>query len=44
MVNTFDKNPDFAHYSNVHLTTQNIAQYFDMKSENYAGPITMPYS
>lgn len=44
MIQTFEKQPDFAHYSNVHRTTQNIAMFYDMKSKNYAGPITSPYS
>ena len=42
IVQTFEKNPDFAHYSNVHRTTQNIAMFFDEKSKHYKGPITRP--
>lgn len=43
MVKTFETNPDFAHYSNVHRTTQNIAMFFDEKSKNYKGMITRPF-
>jgi len=42
MIEQFETNPDFAHYSNVHLTTQNIAKYFDEKSEDFVGHITHP--
>lgn len=44
MVNTFESNPDFAHYSNVHMTTQNIAQFFDDRSKNFRGPVTHPFT
>lgn len=44
MIQVFETNPDFAHYSNVHRTTQNIAMFFDEKSENYRGPITRPFT
>jgi len=44
MVKTLETNPDFAHYSNVHRTTQNMAMFFDEKSENFKGPITSPFT
>jgi hypothetical protein len=44
MISAFETNPDFAHYSNVHLTTQNIAKYYDEKSIDYKGFITGPIS
>jgi hypothetical protein len=44
MVAQFDTHPDFAHYSNIHLTTQNIAKYYDVKSDEYRGFVTHPLS
>ena len=44
MVTRFDTHPDFAHYSNIHLTTQNIAKYYDVKSDAYRGFVTHPLS
>jgi hypothetical protein len=44
MITQFETNPDFAHYSNVHLTTQNVAKYFDEKSVDFRGFVTRPLS
>lgn len=42
MVNMLETNPDFAHYSNVHRTTQNIAGFYDEKSADYRSFVTKP--
>jgi hypothetical protein len=42
MISYYETNPDFAHYSTVHMTTQNIAKYFDEKSDHYKGFVTSP--